>query len=301
LLPKSTASKSSENKINTVSKVLIPGMSLALLSVILCRIRGNRSDDTPEDLGKPIPQNNLAEPPKKLAKKPIISAVKPVAASEPVPNLETFKKTKVLTQNCLENGKKITDPDTFKILSTYGRTGYRQINTILRKFKGKDLSKNFTCEVLTYEQLVSLLTTDEYFSRFKENCIVFRGIPFKDPDGGGMALWAKDNGIEISESMDIEEIRRKMIGQILDEWGFLSTTYTEDVTNGFSRFSNCKVKLKILAQKDMPCFDMNFQKAGVTRENEILFPPGTKLRVLDVEKNGNTFIVSAVMLLPNQS
>jgi hypothetical protein len=202
----------------------------------------------------------------------------------------------------LENGKKITDPDTFKVLNTYAGSGYRQINEILRKLKGKDLSEGFTCVGLTYWQFVSLLTTDEHFSRFKENCIVFRGIPFEDVDGGGMALWAKEHGIKISKSMSTEEIRNKMIGQTLIERGFLSTTYTEDVTDGFFRFSNCKVKLKILVQKDMPCFDMNFQKAGVTRENEILFSPGARFRILDVEKDEkyNLLIISAVMLLLNQ-
>jgi hypothetical protein len=304
LLPKSTASKSSENKINTVSKVLIPGMSLALLSVILCKICGNRSDGTPEDLGKPI-----------------IPAVKPVAASEPVPNLETFKKTKVFNHNCLKDGKKITDKSLLDTLESYAGCAFVEINKALRENKGK-FPMNFSCDngkkgVVTYEELNSLIMNEECRSEFTEDCIVYRGMSFDEKDNFcveddsfvGMVHWAKDNGIKISKSMNAEEIRNKMIDRILIEWGFCSTTHNEDVAFSFALGHksppDMSVKFKILAQKGAKFLDINYQK-NIPRgesESEILFLPGAKFRILDVEKDEkyNLLIISAVMLLPNQS
>jgi hypothetical protein len=226
----------------------------------------------------------------------------------------------------LKDGKKITDKSLLDTLESYAGCAYVGVNKALRENEGK-FPSNFSCDngsrgVVTDKEINSLIMNEECRSEFTENCIVYRGMSLDKKDDFcvgddsfvGMVRWAKDNGIKISKSMNTEEIKNKMIGKTLREWGFCSTTHDEDIAFLFARgvfpskykpSADMSVKFKILAQKGEKFLDINYQ-TNMPRdevESEILFLPGARFRILDVEKDEkyNLLIISAVMLLPNQS
>lgn len=186
------------------------------------------------------------------------------------PKKDTIKEVKKFINMSHEEGvshfKSWTDSLTVedkKEFRRYTTSYYRVINKALRE--GKKLTAS---QQRLYDHMTGALKRSE----LKENIIVHRGSGI---DAFGIGL---GRGAMAKEGINIEDVKKKLLGTVFEDKGFMSTSLIE----GKNFKSDVKMTINVPAGKGVGAYIQPI--SAVSSEYEYLLPPGSKLIIKEIKE-----------------